>query len=148
MVSILYLTVRKHENRNKTELTQSSARASNRVAPRSWDRQIAKQDLEDHFGPISSHGVLLPANGSTQGARYCKAVCVIRFRLVGTWHAVWPPRVPLQTLQRGYNTKSFFFQYCFPSRPLRKHVLSSWSYVILLIISPRSASGTCSLANY
>lgn len=101
-------------------------RHSSQEKPRR-DQQIAKQDLEDHFGPISSHGVLLPrlANGSAYGGRYCKAVCVIRFRLVDTWRAVWQPRVPLQTLQRGYNTKSFFLQYFFPCQPLQKHVLSS-----------------------
>lgn len=76
------------------------------------NQQIAKQDLEDHFGAIV-HMVsyyLQPPNDGGHDASYCKAVCVIRFGLAGTWRTDWRPRVLLQTLQRGHNAKSFSFR--------------------------------------
>lgn len=43
--------------------------------------------LKDHFETISSHGVVLLANKTlfSYDAHHCDAVCVIRFRLAGTW---------------------------------------------------------------
>lgn len=88
------------------------------ICPRGEQTEINKQrnkiwrTTPKRLVHMVSH-YFLPPNGGRYDAHYCEAVCVIRFRLAGTWRVARVPRAELQTLQRGYNTKSFFFKYWF-----------------------------------
>lgn len=78
------------------------------------DQQIAKQDLKDHSRTISSHGV--PLHPAAKRCRvwcmYCEAVCVIRFRLAGTWQGWRVPhckRYNVGTIRNRFPSNTGFF---------------------------------------
>lgn len=78
------------------------------------NQQIAKQDLKDHSRAISSHGVSLhpAAKRWRVWCMYCKAVCVIRFRLAGTWQGWRVPyckRYNVGTIQNRFSSNTGFF---------------------------------------
>jgi len=78
------------------------------------NQQTAKQDLEDHSRAISSHDVPLHPTAKRWHiwCMYCEAVCVIRFRLAGTWQGWRVPyckRCNVGTIQNRFSSNTSFF---------------------------------------